>query len=32
MEALPPGEYAWVQYSEGKGNTQAWDFAIARPR
>jgi hypothetical protein len=30
MEALPPGEYAWVQYTEGKGNTQAWDFTIVR--
>ncbi len=30
MEALPPGEYAWIQFTEGKGNTQAWDFAIGR--
>lgn len=30
MEALPPGEYAWVQFTEGKGNTQAWDFAIRK--
>lgn len=28
MEALVPGEYAWIQFTEGKGNTQAWDFAI----
>lgn len=26
IEPLPPGEYAWVEYTEGKGNTQAWDF------
>lgn len=30
MEALPPGEYAWIQFTEGKGNTQAWDFAVGR--
>ena len=30
METLPPGEYAWIQFSEGKGNTQAWDFAMVR--
>lgn len=28
MEPLPSGEYAWIQYSEGKGNTQAWDFSV----
>jgi hypothetical protein len=28
MEKLPPGEYAVVQYSEGKLNMQVWDFAI----
>lgn len=30
MEQLAPGEYAWIQFTEGKGNTQAWDFAIVR--
>lgn len=25
---LPPGEYAVVEFSEGKGNIQVWDFAI----
>ena len=25
---LTPGEYAVVQYTEGKGNVQVWDFAI----
>jgi hypothetical protein len=30
METLPPGEYAWIQFTEGKANTQAWDFAIVR--
>lgn len=30
VEPLPPGEYAWIQFTEGKGNTQAWDFAIGR--
>jgi len=27
-EALPPGEYAVVEYTEGKLNMQVWDFAI----
>jgi hypothetical protein len=25
---LPPGEYAVIEYTEGKGNIQAWDFAV----
>jgi hypothetical protein len=35
IDPLPPGEYAWIQYTEGKGNTQAWDFRFdpaAKPR
>jgi len=27
VEALEPGEYAVVEYTEGKGNIQVWDFA-----
>jgi hypothetical protein len=27
-EKLPPGEYAVVEYTEGKVNMQVWDFAI----
>jgi hypothetical protein len=27
-EKLEPGEYAVVEYSEGKMNIQVWDFAI----
>jgi hypothetical protein len=27
-EKLPPGEYAVVEYTEGKLNMQVWDFAI----
>src|ERR1039458_2576772 len=27
-EKLPPGEYAVVEYTEGKLNIQVWDFAI----
>ena len=32
-EPLAPGEYAVVEYTEGKGNTQVWDFGYrpARP-
>jgi len=28
MEPLPVGEYAWIEFTDGKGNTQAWDFSI----
>ena len=28
MEPLPTGEYAWIEFTEGKGNTQAWDFSF----
>ena len=27
MKPLTPGEYAVIEYSENKGNTQAWDFS-----
>jgi hypothetical protein len=27
-EKLEPGEYAVVEYTEGKMNIQVWDFAI----
>ena len=27
---LEPGEYAVIEYTEGKGNTQVWDFAVRR--
>ncbi len=30
-EPLPPGEYAVIEYTEGKLNIQVWDFAIATP-
>ena len=30
MEPLAPGEYAWIQYTEGKENTQVWDFGVQR--
>lgn len=26
---LTPGEYAVIEYTEGKGNTQVWDFSLA---
>jgi len=28
LEALKPGEYAVIQYTQGKGNLQVWDFAF----
>jgi hypothetical protein len=30
QKPIEPGEYAVVQYTEGKGNTQAWDFTLQR--
>jgi len=27
MEPLSTGEYAWIEFTEGKGNTQVWDFS-----
>jgi len=29
-DTLPPGEYAVVQYTEGKMNVQIWDFQVAK--
>lgn len=31
MQPLEPGEYAVVQYTEGKVNMQVWDFAYKKP-
>jgi hypothetical protein len=31
QKPLGPGEYAVIQYTEGKGNTQIWDFRIEKP-
>ena len=28
-EPLTTGEYAWIEFTEGKGNTQVWDFTYA---
>jgi hypothetical protein len=28
MEPLQPGEYAAIEYTEGKVNLQIWDFAV----
>jgi len=30
VASLPVGEYAWIEFTEGKGNTQAWDFGVRR--
>lgn len=30
-EPLPPGEYAVIEYTQGQGNTQIWDFRVAGP-
>jgi hypothetical protein len=30
-KALEPGEYAVVEYTQGKGNVQTWDFAWRGP-
>jgi hypothetical protein len=31
-QPLEPGEYALVEYTEGKINLQVWDFGVDRPR
>jgi hypothetical protein len=31
QQPLEPGEYAVVEYTEGKGNTQIWDFGFGPP-
>jgi hypothetical protein len=31
QEPLEPGQYAFIEYTEGKGNTQVWDFSY-RPK
>ncbi len=28
QKPMEPGQYAFVEYTEGKGNTQVWDFAV----
>ncbi|MBL8293146.1 MAG: hypothetical protein JNN08_14965 [Bryobacterales bacterium] len=28
QKPVPPGEYAFIQWTEGKGNTQVWDFTL----
>ena len=30
QKALEPGEYAVIEYTEGKGNTQIWDFRVEK--
>ena len=30
IKPLTPGEYAVVEFTEGKGNLQVWDFALAQ--
>lgn len=32
MEPLTTGEYAWIEFTEGKGNTQVWDFSFQAKR
>ena len=31
VQAMEPGEYAVVEYTEGKRNTQVWDFRCKKP-
>jgi len=28
QKPMPPGEYAFIQYTDGKGNVQVWDFTV----
>lgn len=32
IQPLEPGEYAVVEYTEGKGNIQIWDFSVSKPQ
>lgn len=32
VKDLAPGDYAWIEYSEEKANTRAWDFHVRVPR
>jgi len=32
MQPLAPGEYAAVQFTEGKVNMQVWDFSVKKPQ
>jgi len=32
MEPLTSGEYAWIEFTEGKGNIQVWDFSFTAAR
>ncbi len=31
QKPLAPGEYAVIEFTEGKGNTQVWDFRVEKP-
>ncbi|MEO8127311.1 MAG: hypothetical protein ABI822_09480 [Bryobacteraceae bacterium] len=31
IKPLEPGEYAVVEFTEGKGNIQVWDFTVVKP-
>lgn len=30
VKDLEPGDYAWIEYVDGEGKTQAWDFHVRR--
>ena len=32
VQPLEPGEYAVIEYTEGEGNTPAWDFRVMAAR
>ncbi len=32
QKPLAPGEYAFIQFIEGKGNTYVWDFRVTAPQ
>jgi len=31
QQPLEPGEYAFIEYTQGQGNTQIWDFRVDKP-
>jgi hypothetical protein len=28
VKDIPPGEYAWIEYTEGENSIEAWDFRV----
>jgi hypothetical protein len=31
-QAMPPGEYAVIEFQDGKGTVRVWDFGVGEPK